>query len=247
MDEQTPPVACDEMRDHTGSGLLNGKVALVTGGDSVIGRAVCIAFAKEGADVAISYTSEAEARRTADLVEAAGARVLLLPGDVDDRGESRMVVQRAVARFGKVDVLVNHATSGSPVSGRFTTNVEATRCVTQATLPHMPEGSAVINTAAVTGRHGHPSTKAAVVSLTHSLAMALADRNIRVNAVAHGPVWTVLIPATFPHDKVTLLRSVRPGVTDEIASPYVFFASDHLSSSYSGEVLVPIGGHSMPG
>ncbi len=259
----------DEMRGYHGSGLLLGKVALVTGGDSGIGRAVCVAFAKEGADVAISYLSEDDdARKTADLVEAEGCRAVLLPGDIAEQKHREQIVARTVEEFGCVDVLVNNAAFQNPVDKpedltyeqfqrTFATNIEATFFITQAALPHMAEGSAVINTASITGLQGHKelldyaATKGAIISLTYSLAQALVDRKIRVNAVAPGPVWTPLIPATFPEDKVKSFGSDTPmgraAQPDEIAPSYVFFASNRLSSYYSGEVLAPVGGQTMPG
>ncbi|MEI2784360.1 MAG: SDR family oxidoreductase [Candidatus Nanopelagicales bacterium] len=259
----------DEMRDYTGRGLLEGKTALVTGGDSGIGRAVCVAFAKEGADVAISYLSEDDdARKTAALVEAAGRRALLLPGDISEQAQRTEIVSRSVEEFGQIDVLVNNAAFQNPVDKpedltleqfqrTFGTNIEATFFVTQAALPHMPEGSAIINTASITGLQGHKqlldyaATKGAIIALTYSLALALVERGIRVNAVAPGPVWTPLIPATFPAEKVKGFGSDTPmgraAQPDEIAPSYVFFASNRLSSYYSGEVLAPVGGQTMPG
>lgn len=259
----------DEMRGYHGSGLLLGKVALVTGGDSGIGRAVCVAFAKEGADVAISYLNEDEdARRTAALVEAEGCRALLLPGDISDQSQRERIVASTVEEFGCVDILVNNAAFQNPVDKpedlslaqfrrTFATNIEATFFMTQAALAHMPEGSAVVNTASITGLQGHKAlldyaaTKGAIISLTYSLAQALVDRRIRVNAVAPGPVWTPLIPATFPEEKVKSFGSDTPmgraAQPDEIAPSFVFFASNRLSSYYTGEVLAPVGGQTMPG
>jgi NAD(P)-dependent dehydrogenase (short-subunit alcohol dehydrogenase family) len=259
----------DEMRGYHGSGLLLGKVALVTGGDSGIGRAVCVALAKEGADVAISYLNEDEdARKTAALVEAEGRRALLLPGDISDQSQRERIVASTVEKFGRVDILVNNAAFQNPVDKpedlslaqfrrTFATNIEATFFMTQAALAHMPEGSAVINTASITGLQGHKelldyaATKGAIISLTYSLAQALVDRRIRVNAVAPGPVWTPLIPATFPEEKVKSFGSDTPmgraAQPDEIAPSFVFFASNRLSSYYTGEVLAPVGGQTMPG
>lgn len=259
----------DEMRDYTGSGLLTGKIALVTGGDSGIGRAVCVAFAKEGADVAISYLSEDEdARKTAELVEEQGCRAVLLPGDISEHDHQKALVERTVEEFGGLDILVNNAAFQNPVDKpedltyeqfqrTFATNIEATFFVTQAALAHMADGSAVINTASITGLQGHKqlldyaATKGAIIALTYSLAQALVERNIRVNAVAPGPVWTPLIPATFPKEKVESFGSDTPmgraAQPDEIAPSYVFFASNRLSSYYSGEVLAPVGGQTMPG
>ncbi len=268
-EEQMAEQPRDEMRDYAGSGLLQDKVALVTGGDSGIGRAVCVAFAKEGADVAIAYLEEDEdARKTADLVEAQGRRALLIPGDLAEHDHRTTVVEKTVEEFGRVDVLVNNAAFQNPVdkpedltheqfARTFGTNIEATFFVTQAALPHMAEGSAIINTASITGLQGHKqlldyaATKGAIISLTYSLAQALVERNIRVNAVAPGPVWTPLIPATFPQEKVKNFGADTPmgraAQPDEIAPSYVFFASNRLSSYYSGEVLAPVGGQTMPG
>ncbi len=259
----------DEMRDYTGSGLLAGKVAIVTGGDSGIGRAVSVAFAKEGADVAISYLEEHEdAEKTGELIKAAGQRYVAIPGDVGDQAHRRSVVMRTVEEFGRVDLLVNNAAFQKPVDSpedltfeqwqrTFATNIEATFFLTQAALEHMSEGSAIINTASITGLQGHKTlldyaaTKGAIIALTYSLAQALVDRRIRVNAIAPGPVWTPLIPATFDAEKVKRFGTDTPmgraAQPDEIAPSYVFFASNRLSSYYSGEVLAPVGGQTMPG
>lgn len=259
----------DEMRDYHGSALLAGRVALVTGGDSGIGRAVCVAFAKEGADVAISYLSEDDdARRTAELVEQEGRRALLLPGDLVEHKHRREIVEQTVEQLGRLDILVNNAAFQNPVDKvedlsyeqfqrTFATNIEATFFVTQAALAHMSEGAAIINTASITGLQGHKTlldysaTKGAIITLTYSLAQALVDRGIRVNAVAPGPVWTPLIPATMDEEKVEEFGTDTPmgraAQPDEIAPSYVFFASDRLSSYYSGEVLAPVGGQTMPG
>lgn len=268
-EEQMAEEPRSEMRDYQGSDLLAGKVALVTGGDSGIGRAVCIAFAKEGADVAISYLDEDEdARKTADLVQQEGRRALLLPGDLTEHAHRARIVERTVEELGRLDVLVNNAAFQNPVDKiedltyeqfqrTFATNIEATFFVTQAAVPHMAEGSAIINTASVTGLRGHKTlldysaTKGAIITLTYSLAQALVDRGIRVNAVAPGPVWTPLIPATMDEEKVkgfgTDTPMGRAAQPDEIAPSYVFFASNRLSSYYSGEVLAPVGGQTMPG
>jgi NAD(P)-dependent dehydrogenase (short-subunit alcohol dehydrogenase family) len=259
----------DEMRDYVGRGLLEDKVAIVTGGDSGIGRAVCVAFAKEGADVAISYLEEHEdADRTGELVKAAGRRFLAIAGDISDQQQRRDVVDQTVEEFGRLDILVNNAAFQNPVARpedltleqwrrTFATNIESTFFLTQAALEHMTEGSAVVNTASITGLQGHKTlldysaTKGAIITMTYSLAHALMDRGIRVNAVAPGPVWTPLIPATFDAEKVegfgTDTPMGRAAQPDEIAPSYVFFASDRLSSYYSGEVLAPVGGQTMPG
>lgn len=259
----------DEMQDYVGSGLLEGKVAIVTGGDSGIGRAISIAFAKEGADVVGSYLDEhSDAERTCELVEAAGGRYLAVPGDIGEQDQRQAVVDAAMQEFGQIDVLVNNAAFQNPVERpedvtlqqwrrTFATNIEATFFLTQAALAHMAEGSAIVNTASVTGLRGHKTlldysaTKGAIITMTYSLAQALMDRGIRVNAVAPGPVWTPLIPATMDGEKVkgfgTNTPMGRAAQPDEIAPSYVFFASERLSSYYTGEVLAPVGGQTMPG
>ncbi|MCU0302319.1 MAG: SDR family oxidoreductase [Candidatus Nanopelagicales bacterium] len=259
----------DEMRDYRGSGQLEGRVALVTGGDSGIGRAVAVAFAKEGADVAIAYLSEHDdAERTGALVREAGRRCVAFPGDLADPQHLTFLAQRTVEEYGRVDVLVNNAAFQQPVEQpedvtreqwrhTFAVNVESAFFLTQALLPHMPEGSSIINTASITGLRGsgglldYSATKGALIALTYALSQALTERGIRVNAVAPGPVWTPLIPATFDEEKTSKFGGDvpygRPAEPDEIAPSYVFFASNQMSSYYSGEVLAPVGGQTMPG
>jgi NAD(P)-dependent dehydrogenase (short-subunit alcohol dehydrogenase family) len=259
----------DEMRDYVGSGLLAGKTALVTGGDSGIGRAVAVAFAKEGADVAIAYLSEDDdARHTVELIEAEGRRGVSIRADLAREQECSRTVEEAVAALGSLDVLVNNIAYQRPVEAfeeigseqwdrTFKTNVYSFFWTTQAALAHLPEGGAIINTSSINGLRGNKSlidyaaTKGAVNALTYSLAQALQERGIRVNAVAPGPVWTPLIPSTMPEEKVESFgqdvpmgRAAQP---DEIAPSYVFFAAERLSSYYSGEVLAPIGGETLPG
>jgi NAD(P)-dependent dehydrogenase (short-subunit alcohol dehydrogenase family) len=266
--EMTPEPQ-DEMRGYEGSGKLEGKVALVTGGDSGIGRAVCVAFAKEGADVAIAYLDEHDdAAHTKQLVEAAGRRAITIACDVQREEECKRIVEETVSELGGLDVLVNHAGTQTPVDspeeitteqfeGTFKTNVYGVFWATKYALAHIPEGGAIINTGSVNGIRGnkelidYAASKGAVHVLTFSLAQALIDRRIRVNCVAPGPVWTPLIPATFPEDKVEsfgqqvpMQRAAQP---DEIAPSYVFFASEQLSSYYTGEVLAPVGGETHPG
>ena len=263
------PEPRDEMRDYQGTGKLDGQAALITGGDSGIGRAVAVAFAKEGADVAIAYLNEDEdARHTVSLVEAAGRRAIAIPGDLSTEEGCVTAVERTVSELGRLDVLVNNlatqtlADSLEEISteqwdGTFKTNVYSYFWTTKAALAHLPDGGAIVNTASINGLRGHKTlidysaTKGAVLALTYALAQNLIERRIRVNCVAPGPVWTPLIPATFPAEKVEefgqqvpMERAAQP---DEIAPSFVFFAAPSLSSYYTGEVLAPIGGETLPG
>jgi NAD(P)-dependent dehydrogenase (short-subunit alcohol dehydrogenase family) len=263
------PQPQDEMRAYQGTGKLEGRVALVTGGDSGIGRAVCIAFAKEGADVAIAYLDEHDdAEHTKSLVEAEGRRAITLPCDIRQEEECRRIVSETVSELGGLHILVNHAGTQTPVDspeeitteqwdGTFKTNVYSVFWTTKAALEHMGEGASIINTGSVNGIRGNGSlidyaaSKGAIHVLTMSLAQALVDRKIRVNCVAPGPVWSPLIVATMPGEKVESFGSHVPmgraAQPDEIAPSYVFFAADELSSYYSGEVLAPVGGETHPG
>ena len=275
--QQDPPGATadmtpeprDEMRRYTGRDLLSDRVALVTGGDSGIGRAVCVAFAKEGADVALAYLDEDDdAEHTAALVREEGRRCVTLRGDLGDAGHCVDVVERTVAELGGLHVLVNNIATQEPVDSpeeidderwlrTFEVNIHSFFRVTRAALAHLPRGGAIINTGSVNGLRGNKSlidysaAKGAVNALTYSLAQSLVDRGIRVNCVAPGPVWTPLIPATMPPEKVESFGAQVPmqraADPDEIAPSYVFFASDLLSSYYTGEVLAPVGGETMPG
>jgi NAD(P)-dependent dehydrogenase (short-subunit alcohol dehydrogenase family) len=263
------PEPRDEMRGYRGAGRLEGKRALVTGGDSGIGRAAAVAFAKEGADVAIAYLSEDDdARHTCELIEAEGRRAIAIAGDLSTEEGCAEAVRRTVSELGGLDVLVNNIAYQNPVDSfeeitteqwdrTFRTNIYSYFWTTKAALAHIPDGGAIVNTSSINGLRGnkglidYASTKGAVNALTYSLAQALQERGIRVNAVAPGPVWTPLIPSTMPEDAVESFgedvpmgRAAQP---DEIAPSYVFFASGELSSYYSGEVLAPIGGETLPG
>ena len=252
-----------EMRAYRGAEKLAGKIALVTGGNSGIGRAVAIGFAKEGADVAITYLDEHDdAQETVRLIEAEGRRALAIPGDIGNSDFAREVVRQVVARFGRVDILVNNAgeqhvaekledITDEQLEGTFRTNIFAQFYLTRAVLPEMPEGSAIINTTSVTAYQGSPtlvdysSTKGAIVSFTRALAKQLEGRKIRVNAVAPGPIWTPLIPASYPAEKVAHHGQQTPmgraGQPDEVAPAYIFLASRD-ASYFSGQVLHPNGG-----
>ena len=263
------PAPRDEMRDYAGSGKLEGKAALVTGGDSGIGRAVAIAFAKEGADVAIAYLSEEEdADHTARLVEAEGRRAVKLHGDLSEEAHARGVVTEAASQLGRLDILVNNIAYQNPVDSfeeitseqwerTFRTNIHSFFWSTHEAMKHLPDGGSIINTSSINGLRGnkdlidYSATKGAINALTWSLAQVLQEKGIRVNAVAPGPVWTPLIPATMDEEKVETFGQQTPmgraAHPDEIAPSYVFFASGQLSSYYSGEILAPIGGETLPG
>lgn len=253
---------------YRGSGKLAGKVALITGGDSGIGRAAAIAFAREGADLAIVYLNEhSDAEETKRLVEKEGRRCLLLAGDVGGEAFCRDAVERTVRELGGLDILVNNAAEQHPqarieditaqqLERTFRTNIFSYFFMTKAALRHLHEGSTIVNTTSVTAYRGSPklldysSTKGAIVSFTRSLAKALAEQGIRVNGVAPGPIWTPLIPSTFPADEVAEFGShvpmKRAGQPEEVAPCYVFLASDD-SSYMSGQILHPNGGEVVNG
>ncbi|HEV2800082.1 MAG TPA: SDR family oxidoreductase [Pyrinomonadaceae bacterium] len=265
--EMTPrPVADDAT--HIGSRKLEGRVAIITGGDSGIGRAVAIAYAREGADICVMYLNEHEdARETARLVEGEGRRCLLIDGDVGDENFCRTAVERTVAELGRLDVLVNNAAEQHPqdsiekisaeqLERTFRTNIYAMFYLVKAALKHLKPGSAIINTTSVTAYKGSPelldysSTKGAIVAFTRSLSQSLVERGIRVNGVAPGPIWTPLIPSTFPPEKVESFGAnvpmKRPGQPEEVAPAYVFLASDD-SSYIAGQILHPNGGEVVNG
>jgi NAD(P)-dependent dehydrogenase (short-subunit alcohol dehydrogenase family) len=265
--EMTPKPQAED-RDYRGSGKLRDKVALITGGDSGIGRAVAIAFAKEGADVAIVYLSEhGDAQETRTLVEKEGRRCVVMAGDVGDERFCRQAVQDTVRELGRLDVLVNNAAEQHPqesieditseqLERTFRTNIFSFFYMTKAALPHLREGSAIINTTSVTAYRGsghlldYSATKGAIVSFTRSLAKALVGRGIRVNGVAPGPIWTPLIPSTFPEERVASFAAdvpmQRAGQPEEVAPSYVFLASED-ASYMAGQILHPNGGEVVNG
>lgn len=272
--QQSPPGSTGKMTprpDHgedtyRGSGKLDGKRALITGGDSGIGRAIAIAYAREGADVVISYLSDeedADARETIRLVEDAGRRGVAVRGDITDEAHCQELVDRTVRDLGGIDILVNNAayqmSQDKGILGISTeqfdrvlkTNLYAMFWLCKAAIPHLAEGSAIINTASIQAFDPSPqlldyaTTKAGIANFTKALAADLAEQGIRVNAVAPGPVWTPLIPSTMPKEKVeqfgTDTPQGRPGQPAELAPAYVFFASQE-SSYVTGEILGVTGG-----
>jgi len=252
-----------EHEKHRGSGKLQDKVAIITGGDSGIGRAVAIAFAKEGADISVVYLEERkDANETKRLVEEHGRKCLLIEGDVGEDDFCRKAVEQTVKEFGRLDLLVNNAAEQHPqdsiqkitekqLERTFRTNIFSFFFMVKAAMKHLKEGAAIINTTSVTAYKGsahlldYSSTKGAITSFTRSLSQALADKGIRVNGVAPGPVWTPLIPSTFPAKEVETFGSDvalgRAGQPEEIAPSYVFLASDD-SSYMTGQILHPNGG-----
>ncbi|MGF7030586.1 NAD(P)-dependent dehydrogenase (short-subunit alcohol dehydrogenase family) [Paenibacillus mucilaginosus] len=245
------------------AGKLKNKTAIITGGDSGIGRAVAVTYAKEGADVLIVYLNEHEdAQETKKQVEAEGRRCELLAGDIGDEAFCSSIVEETIRRLGKLDVLVNNAAEQHPqqkleditseqLERTFRTNIFSFFYLTKAALPHLQEGSAIINTASITAYEGNPTlldysaTKGAIVTFTRSLSQQLVSRGIRVNAVAPGPIWTPLIPSTFDEQKVASFGANTPmkraGQPEELAPSYVFLACGD-SSYMTGQVLHVNGG-----
>jgi NAD(P)-dependent dehydrogenase (short-subunit alcohol dehydrogenase family) len=259
-----------EAPDYKGSGKLDGRVALITGGDSGIGRAVAVLFAREGADVAIVYLPEeqSDALVTESAVVAEGRRCLLLPGDVRDNKFCNAAVSATVDTFGSIDILVNNAAfqrhqdsieelTNEQLERTFQTNIFAYFYMARAAVAHMGPGSAIINTGSITGIQGskqlldYSATKGAIHTFTKSLAQNLVEKGIRVNCVAPGPIWTPLNVADKPAQKAGKhgqdVPMKRPGQPEEVAPTYVFFASNADSSYITGEVLTLLGGETTGG
>lgn len=263
IESEMVPQPVFEDKKYKAAGKLLGKAALITGGDSGIGRAVAVTFAKEGADVVIAYLNEQQdAEETKRQVEQEGRRCYLFAGDIGQEPVCRQLVEQAVNQLGKLDILVNNAAEQHPQNNilnitpeqlerTFRTNIFSFFYLTQASLPHLKPGSTIINTASVTAYEGHKelvdysATKGAIVTFTRSLSQQLVEKGIRVNGVAPGPVWTPLIPSTFTSDKVATFGSTTPmkraAQPEEIAPSYVFLASDD-SSYMTGQILHVNGG-----
>ncbi|MEB3046799.1 SDR family oxidoreductase [Rhizobium mulingense] len=260
---QMDPVPDHGEKSYRGSERLKGKRAIITGGDSGIGRAVAIAYAREGADLVISYLDEDEdADETKRLVEQAGRKAVLVSGDIQDPAHCRQIVETAVKELGGIDILVNNAAHQASFKSideisdeewelTFKVNIHAMFYLTKAAVPHMQPGSAIINTASINSDSPNPTllayatTKGAIQNFTAGLAQLLAEKGIRANAVAPGPIWTPLIPSTLPEESVTnfgkQVPMKRPGQPAELATAYVMLA-DPLSSYVSGTTIAVTGG-----
>jgi NAD(P)-dependent dehydrogenase (short-subunit alcohol dehydrogenase family) len=255
---------------YKAAGKLEGKVALITGGDSGIGRAVAVLYAREGADVAIVYLKEeqSDAEETRDAIKSEGKEALLIPGDVQKSAFCEKAVEKVAKQFGKLDILVNNAAfqqhqgsieeiTDEQLERTFKTNIFGYFYMSRAALRHMNEGDAIINTGSITGLEGskqlldYSATKGAIHAFTKSLAQSLVEKGIRVNCVAPGPVWTPLNPSDKPPEEVSKFGAdtpmKRPAQPEEVAPSYVFFASEADSSYITGEVITLLGGETAAG
>jgi NAD(P)-dependent dehydrogenase (short-subunit alcohol dehydrogenase family) len=265
--EQMSPPPIEENQDYVGSGRLKGKIAVITGGDSGIGRSVAIQFAKEGADVCIVYLNEhADADKTIKRVEELGQRAIRFDGDLTQPEFCQSVIQRTINAFGRIDILVNNAATqgtvttiekldSAHVQRTFATNIFSFFYLTSAAIPHLKDGAAIINTTSIQAYDPSPqlmdyaATKAAILNFTRSLATELAPKKIRVNAVAPGPIWTPLVASSMPPDQLskfgdkTLFK--RPGQPSEVSPAFLFLAAEADSSFITGQVLHVNGGQGM--
>jgi NAD(P)-dependent dehydrogenase (short-subunit alcohol dehydrogenase family) len=268
LDQEMQPEPDYGFETYRGSGKLEGKKTVITGGDSGIGRAVALAFAREGADVVLSYLEEEEpdAEEAARAVEDAGRKAIRVPGDIAEEAACQALIQRAVDEFGRIDVLVNNAAHQMTVDGiadvstelldrTFKTNIYAMFWLVKAALPHMPEGGSIINTCSIQAYQPSPtllpysSTKGAIISFTKGLAQEVVQYGLRANSVAPGPVWTPIIPASMPADTVSSFGGTspmgRPAQPAELAPAFVFLASQE-ASYVNGETLGVTGGKPLP-
>lgn len=268
VESQMNPLPISVDPNYKGSGKLDNKVALITGGDSGIGKSVAIYFAKEGADIAITYLNENEdAEETKNLVEAEGKQCLLFPGDIGSEQVCKNIVQEVISYYKKIDILVNNAAEQHPqksilditseqLERTFRTNIFSFFHMTKAVLPYLHKGASIINTASITAYDGHDqlidysATKGAIVTFTRSLSASLVKQGIRVNGVAPGPIWTPLIPSTFNADQVSTFGSTTPmgraGQPNELAPSYVFLASED-STYITGQMIHVNGGKIVNG
>ncbi|KST63696.1 SDR family oxidoreductase [Mastigocoleus testarum] len=265
LESEMNPKPQYDRESYVGSNKLEGKVALITGGDSGIGRSVAVLYAKEGANIAISYLDEhGDAQKTKELVEQEGRKCLLIPGDISDEHFCQQVVEKTIEQLGQLDILVNNAAEqrlenpetlenidSRSLNSIFSTNIFSMFYLCKAAIPHLKEGSSIINTTSINAYKGnapllsYSTTKGAILAFTRSLSQSLLEKGIRVNAVAPGPIWTPFIPDAFPSEKVEgfgkQVPMKRPGQPVEVATSFVFLASED-SSYFAGQVLHPNGG-----
>jgi NAD(P)-dependent dehydrogenase (short-subunit alcohol dehydrogenase family) len=268
VESEMNPRPFSENPNYTAASKLQNKVAIITGGDSGIGRAVAYTFAQEGADIVIAYLNEhSDAEETKRRIESLGRRCLLFSGDLGDENICQQVINQTIQTFGKLDILVNNCAEQHPQNSilnitaaqlerTFRTNIFSFFYMSKAALPHLKPGSVIINTASITAYHGHKtlldysSTKGAIVTFTRSLSLQLVGHGIRVNGVAPGPIWTPLIPSTFTEQEVATFGAdtpmMRAGQPFELAPTYVYLASDD-STYVSGQILHVNGGEIVNG